>query len=80
MAQEVNGETVLLDLKSENYFGLNDVGTRIWQLLAEGQDLRSVKNRLLTEFEVEEQTLLADMALLLTEMVDQGIIELGAID
>ena len=36
IAQEVSGETVLLDLKSEQYFSLDVVGTRIWQLLNEG--------------------------------------------
>ena len=34
ISQEVSGETVLLDLESENYFGLDAVGTRIWQLNA----------------------------------------------
>ena len=38
LAQELAGETVLLDLASENYFGLDAVGTRVWQLLNEGQD------------------------------------------
>ena len=33
--QEVGGEAVLLDLASESYFGLDDVGMRIWQLLQE---------------------------------------------
>ena len=31
LSQEVNGETVLLDLEGESYFGLNEVGTRVWQ-------------------------------------------------
>jgi hypothetical protein len=34
--QEVSGETVLLDLESEHYFGLDAVGTRIWGLIGEG--------------------------------------------
>jgi hypothetical protein len=38
LTQELQDETVLLDLDSENYFGLDSVGTRIWQLLNEGQD------------------------------------------
>ncbi|MBT6125779.1 MAG: PqqD family protein, partial [Halieaceae bacterium] len=33
ISQEVSGETVLLDLNSEHYFGLDEVGTRIWQLI-----------------------------------------------
>jgi hypothetical protein len=39
--QEVGGEAVLLDLKSESYFGLDDVGMRIWQLLQEQGSLRA---------------------------------------
>jgi hypothetical protein len=31
LSQEVNGETVLLDLEGESYFGLSEVGTHIWQ-------------------------------------------------
>ncbi len=33
--RELAGEAVLLDLKSQRYFGLGEVGTRIWQLLDE---------------------------------------------
>ena len=36
--QELDGETVLLNLQSERYYGLDDVGTRMWQLLAENGD------------------------------------------
>jgi len=32
-AQEVDGEMVLLDMESENYFGLDEVGTAIWQAM-----------------------------------------------
>ena len=42
LSQEVSGETVLLDMQSESYFGLDEVGTRIWQLLQEKDDLQAV--------------------------------------
>jgi hypothetical protein len=42
LAQEVNEETVLLDLKSECYFGLDPVGTRCWQLLGTEPGVRDV--------------------------------------
>ena len=80
MAQEVNGETVLLDLQSELYFGLNDVGTRTWQLLCQGQSIRQVLANLLDEFEVDETTAVADISQLVTDMEDQGIITLGMTD
>ena len=77
ISQEVSGETVLLDLESENYFGLDEVGTRIWQLLNEGSNLQNVLNTLLTEYEVDEQQLKKDLQDHITQLVDAGLISLA---
>ena len=50
LSQDVGGEAVLLDLASEQYFGLNAVGTRIWQLLETPITLSDVHRVLCTEF------------------------------
>jgi Coenzyme PQQ synthesis protein D (PqqD) len=76
ISQEVSGETVLLDLESERYFGLDAVGTRIWQLIRESGELRTVYNTLLDEYEVEEAHLRADLAALLTDACARGLITL----
>ena len=60
MAQEVNGETVILDIRSEQYFSLDVVGTRVWQLLQAQTPLESIVDTLLEEFEVDEATILPD--------------------
>jgi hypothetical protein len=74
--QEVGGETVLLDLHSEQYFGLDAVGTRIWQLLGEGAGAEAVVEVLLAEYEVERETLVADVAELLDRLAEAGLIRL----
>lgn len=74
--QEVSGETVLLDLASEQYFGLDEVGTRIWMLLNEGQDLDGMVGTLLEEYEVERDQLEADVRALLESLLEAGLIEL----
>ena len=76
ISQEVSGETVLLDLESECYFGLDEVGTRIWQLLKDTSDLQLIYNTLLEEYDVEEQQLQSDLEALLTEISDLGLIKL----
>ena len=73
--QEVSGETVLLDLDSEQYFGLDEVGTRIWALLNEGQGVAAIVETLLTEYEVEREQLEADVRELLAALLDAGLIE-----
>ena len=74
--QEVSGETVLLDLASEQYFGLDEVGTRVWQLLNEGQSLDAMLEVLLEEYEVERERLEGDVRALLESLIEAGLVEL----
>ena len=76
MSQEVNGETVILDLKSEQYFGLDETGTRIWQLLNEFRGLQEIFDTMMEEYDVEEGQLETDIKNLLAEMVANGLITL----
>ena len=76
ISQEVSGETVLLDLESENYFGLDEVGTRIWQLMKETNDLQAIYRTLLTEYDVSEERLQKDLDTLLGEIAGLGLVTL----
>lgn len=76
ISQEVSGETVLLDLESENYFGLDEVGTRIWQLIKETNDLEAIFNTLLAEYDVSEERLRGDLDALLGEITGLGLVKL----
>ena len=76
ISQEVSGETVLLDLESENYFGLDEVGTRIWQLIKESGDLQAIYDTLLAEYEVEEEQLHTDLEALLDEIAGLGLVKM----
>ena len=72
--QEVEGETVLLDQREERYFVLDDVGTRVWQLLTEHRDEDAVVARMLAEFEVDEARLRADIAELMAQLHAAGLV------
>ncbi len=76
--QEVSGEIVLLDLASENYFGLDEIGARIWTLLSEGNSLGSVLDTLEQEYDVERAVLENDVGSLLEELITAGLIEFAA--
>lgn len=58
----VDGEGVLLDLKRGLYYGLNQLGARIWQLLSKHKELNAVQERLLAEYEVNEEELSQDLS------------------
>jgi len=74
LTQEVGGETVILDLKSESYFGLDEVGTRIWQLLQEQEDIQTITATMLNEYDVKEEQLEKDIQNLLTQLNKAGIV------
>lgn len=72
--QEISGECVLLNMASEQYFGLDDVGTRIWQLLAEHGDTSIVLNQLKQDYDADEDILRDDLANLIHDLNTQGLV------
>ena len=74
-AQEVDGEMVLLDMNSENYFGLDEVGTAIWQAMQEKGTLQGVFGTLLEQYEVEEEVLKKDLINFVEKLKESGLVE-----
>lgn len=76
--QEIDGEAVLLDLRSERYFGLDEVGTRVWQLLTERHgDLHAVYADLLGEYEVDAASLQGDLARFIERLINARLARLA---
>lgn len=76
LTREIDGELVLLDLRSETYFGLDDVGTRFWTALTGHASLSEARRALLEEFEVEPARLERDFARLVGELETHGLVTL----
>lgn len=72
--QEIEGESVLLNLDNEQYFGLDEVGTRIWHLLSENGETRKTLNLLLDEYKVDKAKLENDLSDLIEDLRDQGLV------
>jgi hypothetical protein len=77
--RELDGELVLLNFDTESYYGLDEVGARIWEVLRDAPSVEAGVAQLLHEFEVEEPTLRADVEALLTQLVDGGLVALEAL-
>ena len=78
MARTVGDETVILDLASGTYYGLDPVGARIWQLFVDGQTLAQVRDTMLAEYDVSIDDLEQDLNRLLSELSDKNLISLVA--
>lgn len=73
--QTVADEAVLLNMDDNCYYGLDDVATRMWQLLMEYGDGEEVIRQMLEEYDVEEPVLREDFAVLVAEMEQCGLIK-----
>jgi hypothetical protein len=72
--RDLAGEAVILNLASGVYFGLDEVGTRMWQLLSEhGDDARAL-SLLLDEYEVDAAQLRQDFHQLIGQLRAKGLI------
>ena len=78
MARQVGDETVILDLASGTYFGLDPVGARIWQLMTEGQTLAQVCETMLAEYEVTREAIERDVLALVQTLADKQLVGVGA--
>jgi len=74
LLQELAGEAVLLNLESEAYFGLDDVGTRMLQVLAKADSIGAAQEQLLAEYEVEPAVLQRDLLALIGELAAHGLV------
>ena len=77
MVRELDGESVLLNINTENYFGLDEVGTRIWAVLSEAGSVGEAVDILLLEYDVERDELVKDVCELLAQLQEKELIELA---
>jgi Coenzyme PQQ synthesis protein D (PqqD) len=68
-------ESVLLNLNSERYFGLDSVGTRMWQLVTSAPTIEAAYFQLIEEYDVDPDTLRSNLVELLEHLVENGLID-----
>jgi Coenzyme PQQ synthesis protein D (PqqD) len=75
VSADLEDEAVVLHLKDGVYYGLNPLGARIWNLLAQPRAIFEIQDILLEEYDVEPQVLEEDLLRLLGELAERGLIE-----
>jgi hypothetical protein len=68
-------ESVLLNLDSESYHGLDDMGTSMWKALIETENIQAAYERLLSEYDVNEVTLQNDLGTFIEKLLERGLVE-----
>jgi hypothetical protein len=74
LLRELDGESVLLNLDSERYYGLDEVGTQIWKVVTSSGTIVAAYEALAAEYDVAPEVLAADMRSLLKDLVAHGLL------
>lgn len=74
VSSELSGEAVILHLESGVYFGLNEVGAFIWQLIQTPLSLAEICDAVMAEYEVDAATCEQDTRSLLTALAEAGLL------
>lgn len=69
-----DGDLVILDLEKGDYFGVNEIGARLWAGLAAGKSPREIASELADEYDVDATTLLDDLVALTGEFLTRGLV------
>lgn len=73
--QELEREIVLLNMASEQYYGLNDTGARMWKSLLESESVNKAAERLCGNYEVDEAVIRADLDGLVRRLLTAGLLQ-----
>ncbi len=73
-AQVADGEAVLLDIESGEYFSLNPVGSRIWELCDGTRSTAEIVSVICGEFDVAEDVATADAREILDELQNEKLV------
>jgi hypothetical protein len=74
---DLDGEAVILSLKTGKYYGLDEVGAKIWTLIQEPRSLGELVDAIRLEFEVEAVRCRQDLCVLIQTLTEVGLVEVG---
>ncbi|AEN73807.1 hypothetical protein Rhom172_1894 [Rhodothermus marinus SG0.5JP17-172] len=75
VSSKLGEEVVILNLRNGVYYGLDPIGTRIWELIQEPRSVRQVCEVLLEEYDVTFEQCAEDVLALMRDLQAQGLIE-----
>ncbi len=75
VSADLEGDAVILNVKSGKYYSLNPVGARVWQLIESPISLKALHAALMEEYDVESDRCKEDLLQLIEKLVDAGLVQ-----
>ena len=78
LVSRLQEESVILNLDSERYYGLDNVGTRVLSVLTNSDSIEAAYQSLLAEYDVDGNVLRQDLLALVESLLQQGLVQVSA--
>ncbi|HEY0606521.1 MAG TPA: lasso peptide biosynthesis PqqD family chaperone [Herpetosiphonaceae bacterium] len=77
VSSDLEGEAVILNLKNGMYYGLDAIGSRIWELLQQPQSVAALRDAIMAEYDVDAERCERDLLALLNNLAEVQLIEVS---
>lgn len=74
VSADLGGEMAILNLKNGVYYGLNEIGAKIWNLIQAPRKVSEIRDAILEQYEVEPERCERDLLAILQKLLDAGLI------
>ena len=75
-ASQIDDEVVMMNIQSGKYYGIDTIGSRIWELINEKIQVQKVIDHLLEEYDVSEEQCKNDVLEFLDELNENKLVEI----
>ncbi len=75
LVQKIDDHTVFLNLNSEQYYGVDDIGSRMCQLLDSESSISAALDVLIAEFDADPEQIREDLLALVSTLQENGLVD-----
>jgi hypothetical protein len=72
--KKIDKEIVILDIENDSYFSLNDAGSRVWELLSRGLDIKSISGQIAKEYRADIKKVMKDVESVILKLKREKLI------
>lgn len=76
LSSDLKDETIILHLQSGTYYGLDEIGARVWQLIQQPRTSQEIREILVAEFDVDAEQCNRDLLILLEQLHSEDLIQI----
>jgi hypothetical protein len=71
---QIDGEVVMLSIENSEYYGMDKVGSRIWELLEQPLSFKDLVSKLINEYEVSKEQCSDETLVFLNKLIDKKLL------